>query len=92
MELKEYAVDEQGERLRPLSFVEILGTHLPIPSRFLPPPFHLHHLLIRGVGRTEGCSTAEGQRVFFTAHVHAFYRSLLASVLYPCKGVSDGSS
>lgn len=37
----------------------------------------------------EGCSTAEGQRVFFTTHSHAFYRSLLASVLYPCRGVSD---
>ncbi len=29
--------------------------------------------------------------MFFTTHSHAFYRSLLASVLYPCRGVSDGA-
>ena len=93
IELKEHVLDENGARL--LSFVEILGTP---PSIFdltdLPPPHLLfsHDFYSHFYGScAEGCSTAEGQRVFFTTHSHAFYRSLLASVLYPCRGVSDGA-
>jgi hypothetical protein len=93
IELKEHVLDENGARL--LSFVEILGTppsifDPPISAATSPPLYMIFYFHFYGAC-AEGCSTAEGQRVFFTTHSHAFYRSLLASVLYPCRGVSDGA-